>query len=177
MVGRQLGRMAGRVARATKPLADKAANSEFVRSMKAEYDKGRHGDEGSSDENTSDEGTSDENISDDAAAVAEAMGRVDWAKVRAATASRSGAVAERMRGMAADVDWKKVQSGAAAVSSALIAAVASGQIPVHGRLAGPVTRAILNDQNLAQRVKVVLDGSGSPPPDFRGVIDTTAHET
>ena len=167
MVGRQLGRMAGRVARATKPLADKAANSEFVRSMKAEYDKGRHGDETSSDETSS----------DDAAAVAEAMGRVDWAKVRAATASRSGAVAERMRGMAADVDWKKVQSGAAAVSSALIAAVASGQIPVHGRLAGPVTRAILNDQNLAQRVKVVLDGSGSPPPDFRGVIDTTAHET
>jgi hypothetical protein len=57
-----------------------------------------------------------------------------------------------MKSMAAEVDWDKVQPVAAKVSSALIAAVASGQLGIGGRFAAPVARAIMNDRNLAQRV-------------------------
>ena len=79
--------------------------------------------------------------------------------------------------MAQQVDWQAVQPVAAQVSSALIAAVASGQIPLGGPLTGRVARTIMNDQNLAQRVADALDRTAAPmPPDFRGVIDTTGTE-
>ena len=152
MVGRRLGRMAGKVART-------AGNTQFVRSVREEYRKGRDGEP-----------------SDEEAEVTAALRGVDWAKVKAATSAKTGAAAQRMREMAKDVDWGKVQSGAAVVSSALIAGIASGQIPVTGRVTGPLARAIINDGNLAARVNASLAGSGNAPPDFRQVIETTATE-
>jgi hypothetical protein len=63
------------------------------------------------------------------------------------------------------------------VSRALIAAVASGELPLAGRLGGPVVRAIVNDRNLAQQVGDSLRANDAPlPPDFRGAIETTARE-
>src|SRR5262249_5292851 len=103
--------------------------------------------------------------------VAEALGRVDWAQVRADTARRTGDAARAMKAMAGQVDWAKVQPAAAQVSNALIHAVASGRLPVGGRLTNTVARAIVDQGGLAQRVAANLD---QPPPDFREVIDTTA---
>lgn len=107
--------------------------------------------------------------------VVAALRAVDWSKVRTATSERSSAAAQRMREMAGDVDWGRVQAGAAVVSSALIAAVASGQVPLGGRLAGPVARAILNDADLGARVNSRLKGDAAPP-DLRNEVrpDTTA---
>jgi hypothetical protein len=164
MVGRRLARMTGRVAR-------NARDSQFVRTLRDEYRKGRDGETGETGE------IGDATASDaDVEAVAVAMRGVDWSRVKAATAARTGAAAKRMKTMARDVDWAKVQSGAAVVSSALIAAVASGQIPVKGPVTGPIARAIINDGNLAARVNAVMARSGTTPPDFRQVIDTTATE-
>ena len=110
--------------------------------------------------------------------VAEAMRGVDWAKVRAATSERSADAAAAMRTMAKEVDWAKVQPVAAKVSSALMAAVASGQLGVGGRLGSTVARAIINDRNLAHRVSTELVRQEQPlPPDFRNVIDVTATES
>jgi hypothetical protein len=106
--------------------------------------------------------------------VAEALGTVDWAQVRAETARRTGDAARAMKAMADQVDWAKVQPMAAQVSSALIAAVASGRLPVGGRLTNTVARAIVDQGGLAQRVAGHLD---QPPPDFRQVIDTTGTDT
>jgi hypothetical protein len=79
--------------------------------------------------------------------------------------------------MAEQVDWAKVQPVAAHVSSALIAAVATGQIGVGGRVGSMVVRAIADQAGLAQRVAVTLDADDAPlPPDFRQVIDVTAEE-
>jgi hypothetical protein len=82
-----------------------------------------------------------------------------------------------MRDMAAQVDWAKVQPVAAQVSSALIAAVASGRLPVGGRLTTTVARAIADQGGLAQRVAQTLDQNRSAlPPDFRQAIGTTSTE-
>ena len=153
--------MTGRVAR-------NARDSQFVRTLRDEYRKGRDGETGE----IGDAAASDADVE----AVAVAMRGVDWSRVKAATAARTGAAAKRMKTMAGDVDWAKVQSGAAVVSSALIAAVASGQIPVKGPVTGPIARAIINDGNLAARVNAVMARAGTTPPDFRQVIDTTATE-
>ncbi|HAP76249.1 MAG TPA: hypothetical protein DCR14_09225 [Acidimicrobiaceae bacterium] len=171
MVGRQLGRLAGKVARAAKPLADKAKATDFARSLKDAYVEGR---DGTADTNAAEPVAVDP--ADDTNAVAEALRSVDWAKVRAATAERTSDAAQRMKAMAAEVDWSRVQAGAAHVSSALIAAVASGQIPVGGRLAGPVARAIINDRDIAQRVSTSLQRTESQPPDFRGAIEATSRD-
>jgi hypothetical protein len=106
--------------------------------------------------------------------VATALGTVDWGQVKAETARRTGDAARAMKAMADQVDWAKVQPMAAQVSSALIAAVASGRLPVGGRLTSTVARAIVDQGGLAQRVGQNLDRL---PPDFRQVIDTTASET
>ena len=166
--------MAGRLARAAQPLAAKARGSDFVRELRAAYDEGRAGADGASD-GIGDGGNSDEtgggigsDQNSDEAAVSEALQSVDWAAVRAATAEKSSEAALRMKAMAAEVDWAKVQAGAARVSSALIAAVASGQLPVGGRLAGPVARAIINEGGLAQRVHHSLRSSR----DTQGADDT-----
>jgi hypothetical protein len=64
------------------------------------------------------------------------------------------------------------------VSSAMIAAVASGRIGVGGPLGSMVVRTIADQAGLGQRVAQTLENEHVPlPPDFRHVIDTTAHET
>ena len=113
----------------------------------------------------------------DAAEVATALKGVDWAGVRTATAERTSAARRAMRDMGDQVDWAKAQPVAAQVSSALIAAVASGQIGVGGRLGTTVARAIVDQGGLGQRVAQNLNAQHAPmPPDFREVIDTTAQE-
>jgi hypothetical protein len=113
----------------------------------------------------------------DAAEVASAMRGIDWSAVRTATSERTSDAARVMRSAAEHVDWAKVQPVAAQVSSALIAAVASGRLPVGGRLGSTVARAIV-DQGLAQRVAGQLrDEPEAMPPDFRHAIETTSRES
>lgn len=150
-----------------EPALVKARATDFARRLKAEYEAGKRGDPD----------PDPERDDADATEVANAMRRVDWAKVRAATGERTADAAAAMRSMAKEVDWAKVQPVAAKVSSALMAAVASGQLGVGGRLGGTVARAIINDRNLAQRVNNELVKHEQPmPPDFRNVIDVTATE-
>ena len=112
----------------------------------------------------------------DAEDVAEALRRVDWGEVRTATAGKATDVTKAMRAMSSQVDWDKVQPMAAQVSSALIAAVAAGRIPVGGRL-GPIVAKAITDQNMATRVaKNIEQSSASAPPDFRKIIEATATE-
>lgn len=116
-------------------------------------------------------------IESDAKEVAEAMRRVDWTQVRAATSERATDVSQAMRTLADQVDWAKVQPVAAQVSSALIAAVAAGRIPVGGRLGPMVAKAITDQNNLGKRIATDLQNSQAPmPPDFRGAIEATATE-
>jgi hypothetical protein len=121
----------------------------------------------------------DESLDRDAEQVAQALRGVDWGQVRAATSERSTEVARTMRSLADHVDWAKVQPVAAQVSSALIAAVAAGRIPVGGPLGSMVARAIADQNNLGNRVAVNLQRSaaGSPPdfrPDIHRAIEATA---
>ena len=116
-------------------------------------------------------------LDSDADEVADALRGVDWTQVRAATAERTNDVARTMRSLADHVDWAKVQPVAAQVSSALIAAVAAGRIPVGGRLGPIVVRAITDQNNLGRRVAANLEHTSTPvPPDFRGIIEATATE-
>ena len=120
----------------------------------------------------------DATLENDAAEVADAMRRVDWAQVKVVTTERTTDVARTMRSLADNVDWNKVQPVAAQVSSALIAAVAAGRIPVGGSLGPMVARAITDQNNLGRRIAADLAKSPSAvPPDFRDAIDTTAHES
>ena len=168
-----LGRAAANLRRSLNAAAVKARAADFARTLRTEYEAGKHGTTDAPDEATEDA---------DAAAVADAMRGVDWSKVRAATTEKSAEAAHAMKSMAAEVDWDKVQPVAAKVSSALIAAVASGQLGIGGRFAAPVARAIMNDRNLAGRVSANLAaGNSAEPPDFLpaicdGAIDTTARE-
>lgn len=109
--------------------------------------------------------------------VAAALRGVDWAKVRTATAERSGDAARTVKAMAEQVDWAKVQPVAAQVSTALIAAVASGQLGVGGRLGSTVARAIVDQGGLGQRVARRIPADQlAVPAELRRVIDTTARE-
>jgi hypothetical protein len=112
----------------------------------------------------------------DAGEVASVLQSVDWAAVRSATAVRAGDATRAARAMAEQVDWGKVQPAAARVSSALIAAVASGQLRVGGPVGSMLARTIVDQGGLAERVAATLQAEQAPlPPDFRGdVIDTTA---
>lgn len=113
----------------------------------------------------------------DATAVVGAMSRVDWSAVRAATANRTSDAAQAMRVAADHVDWAKVQPMATQLSSALIAAVASGQLSVGGKLGSTVARTIVDQGGLAQKVTAQLQRTPAQmPPDFRSVIDTTARD-
>jgi hypothetical protein len=107
--------------------------------------------------------------------VAVALRGVDWTGVRASATDRAGEVARSVRSMAEHVDWARVQPVAAQVSSALIAAVAAGRLPVGGRVGPLVARAIVDQGGLAGRVAARLEPSTLP--DLRDVIDTTASET
>lgn len=110
--------------------------------------------------------------------VAEAMRGIDWASVRAATSERTGDAAKAMRQAAEHVDWAKVQPVAAQVSSALIAAVASGRLGVGGPLGAKVARTILNQGGLAQQVATKLrDQPAAMPVEFKGIIEATSRES
>jgi len=156
------------LANAVRPATSKATStaSEFARNLRAEFEAGQ-----------ASAVTDDEQ----AAQVAEAMRGVDWAKVRESTSAKSSDAAKSVKTMAAEVDWEKVQPVAAKVSSALIAAVASGHLGVGGRLGPTVARAIMNDRNLAARVSATLATDDISPPDLRkiviaGAIDATSTE-
>jgi hypothetical protein len=162
--------MAGKLTRKVKPVTERARATDFAHTLRSAYEAGKRDDEGAP-------ASAPASGPDDVAEVADALSGVDWAKVRAATADRTAEMSKAMKAMAADVDWARVQAGAARVSTALIAAVASGQLPVGGRLAGPVARAIINDRGLAQQVSERFPrGSDTEPPDFRGIIETTGRD-
>ncbi|MBI4883589.1 MAG: hypothetical protein HY826_05980 [Actinobacteria bacterium] len=166
--GKGLGKAIARAKQLAEPALMRVRATEFARRLKAEYEAGKAGDP---------EPPADGETETEAEQVANAMRAVDWAKVRAATGERKAEAAAAMRSMAAEVDWSKVQPVAAKVSSALIAAVASGQLGVGGRLGGTVARAIINDRNLAHQVSTELVKHDQPlPPDFRNVIDVTGTE-
>lgn len=159
--------MAGKLARKVKPVTERARATDFAHTLRTAYEAGKRGDEGAPTEATA----------ADADEVADALSGVDWAKVRAAAADRTAEMSRAMKTMAADVDWARVQAGAARVSSALIAAVASGQLPIGGRLARPVARAIINDHGLAQQVSEKMSGGRDcQPPDFREIIEATGRD-
>ena len=166
MAGRQLGRLAAKLLGSANPSSVRERAAEFARTLKQQYEAGLRGEPEPDD--------TDPAAADD---VAEAMRGVDWAAVRQATSKGTSEAAERMKAMATQVDWQKVQPVAAQVSSALIAAVASGQIPVGGPLGGRVLRTIMNDHGLAQRVASSLAPTPQAMPDFRAVIDTTGNDT
>ena len=169
MTARGLGRTAARLAQAVKPAAVKTRAADFARTLKAEYEAGKL----EAEQQPPAEAAATQEAEADA--VADAMRKVDWAKVKAATGEKGAEAAQVMRSMAAEVDWDKVQPVSAKVSSALIAAVASGQIGMGGRYGSTVARAIMNDRNLAQKVSTSLARHDAPmPPDFRGIIDATA---
>ena len=164
MTAHGLGRAAARLANAVKPATSRA--SAFAQNLRAEFEAGQAL-------------AVDTPVAEEAhaAEVAEAMRGVDWAKVRASTSARGSDAAKSMKTMAAEVDWDKVQPVAAKVSSALIAAVASGQMGVGGRFGPTVARAIMNDRNLASRVSTTLAGDESAVPDFRKIVIAGAIET
>jgi hypothetical protein len=164
MAGRQLGRLAARLLGSANPSTARERAAEFARTLKEQYEAGLRGDP---DVDAPPDGADTTDDPASAEEVAAAMRGVDWASVRQATAKGTSEAAERMRAMASNVDWEKVQPVAAQVSSALIAAVASGQIPVGGPLGGRVLRTIMNDHGLAQRVATSLAPTPQAMPDFR----------
>ncbi|MCE9620799.1 MAG: hypothetical protein K8R99_00465 [Actinomycetia bacterium] len=181
MASEMLGKAIARAKQLAEPALVKARATEFAKKLKSEYEAGKRGDPepdpDTDPETGANPGTADKSDEADAEQVAEAMRGVDWAKVRAATSERGADAAAAMRTMAKEVDWAKVQPVAAKVSTALMAAVASGQLGIGGRLGSTVARAIINDRNLAQRVSTELVRQEQPlPPDFRNVIDATATE-
>lgn len=184
---------ARRVARAVTTTKWGAKAKEVAASLKAQHAAGRDGDESPAVPvwptpkeqfdalkhlfRTSPTNEATDADAGDAEEVAEALRRVDWTEVRAATSERTSDAARTMRSLADHVDWAKVQPVAAQVSSALIAAVAAGRIPVGGRLGPIVVRAITDQNNLGKRVAARLaDSTSGAPPDFRGVIEVTATE-
>jgi hypothetical protein len=184
-------RAAGRFVRAVKSGDWKAKAKQGADSLKAEYKAGKVGEESAptpiwpTPKEQLDRVLGlfrspkpvPEDLDAEADQVAVALRGVDWAGVRAATATRTGDAARAARTMAAQVDWAKVQPVAARVSSALIAAVASGRLGVGGPLGSMVVRTIADQSGLAQRVAQNLENEQAPlPPDFRDVIDTTARE-
>lgn len=187
MTARGLGRAAARLTRVVNASTAKARAAEFARTLKAEYEAGKAEVEASEVAADADEAPASETpeVASEAEVeeVAAAMRGVDWAKVRAATSERGAEAAHAMKSMAAEVDWSRVQPVAAKVSSALIAAVASGQLGIGGRAGSTVARAIMNDRDLAQRVSNSLTRHpGQQPPDFRAqmgqpAIETSATET
>lgn len=191
------GGAAGRLARAISGSDLSAKAKQAAQALKQEYESGKSGSEaepaqiwgtprqqidsliailrGPRDEAQS--SVDDEAAADtDAEEVAEALQGVDWARVKAATGERTGEAADAVKAMAQQVDWGKVQPVAAQVSSALIAAVASGQLGLGGRLGPTVARAIINQGGLGQRVASKVAASATPPPDLRGVIEATSRE-
>lgn len=108
----------------------------------------------------------------DVAELTTLMGGIDWAGVRTATAARTTETAQAVRTLAGQVDWAAVQPVAAQASSALIAAVATGQLPVGGRIGSMVARAMIDQGGLGQRLgRQVLADQSAARPELRQVID------
>jgi hypothetical protein len=138
---------------------------------------GSSGESSASGESATTEPVDEATIAADAEQVAEALRGVDWTSVSAAAAERTNDAARTVKAMADQVDWAKVQPVAAHVSSALIAAVASGQLSVGGRLGSTVARAIVDQGGLGQQVaKRVNAQQLAVPNDLRRIIDSTARE-
>lgn len=180
MVTGVFAKAAARLADAVRPFSSKARAVDFARLLRDEYRAGRAevaDRQAAVRDADREDGRSDD---DDERTIVGAVRDIDWAAVRQATSARTGEIAQRMKAMAAEVDWRSVQPAAAHVSSALIAAVASGHLPLGGKLGSTVARAIMNDGGLAQRVGATMTSRAgreqSHVPDFRGVIDTTATE-
>ena len=203
MASGDAGRRTGRLAASLSPAALKRRATDAAAVLKSEYEAGKRGEDDTpvtplwaspkeqldavvallrsardvapapSDDNDVD-GTAGV---DDVATVAAAMRGVDWAAVKSATAERGADATRVMRTMADQVDWTKVQPVAGQVTSALIAAVASGQLPVGGRIGSSVARAIVDQGGLGQRLTQRVAADGAPlPPDFRPVIEVTGIE-
>ncbi len=169
MAGRQLGQITSKILESGTPAALKRRATDFAKKLKAEYEAGLREEPTTAEQ----EATADE--------VSEAMRKVDWTKVKATTASKTADVSQSVKTMAAQVDWDRVTPVAAEVSAALIAAVASGQLPIGGAMGARVARTIMNDHGLAQQVARSLARTPEQhPPDFRplvvGAIETTATE-
>jgi hypothetical protein len=188
---------AGRGLRALRTTDWKAKAKQAAATLKAEYEAGKQGDDSPAEQiwpsaseqfdgvvsllRTARSSASSKTAGEldaEASDVAVALRGVDWSGVKAATSEHTSGARRAMREMADQVDWAKVQPVAAQVSSALIAAVASGQIPMGGMLGSTVVRTIVNQGGLAQKVADSINDHNTPlPPDFRSVIDTTARDT
>lgn len=204
MANGDVGRRTGRLAASLSPAALKRRATDAAAVLKAEYEAGKRGEDDTPvtplwaspkeqldavvallrsardaaprprDDAAATAGTA---AGDDVDTVAAAMRGVDWAAVKSATAERGADATRVMRAMADQVDWTKVQPVAGQVTSALIAAVASGQLPVGGRIGGSVARAIVDQGGLSQRLTQRVADDGAPlPPDFRPVIEVTGSE-
>jgi len=139
---------------------------------------GRSGSAGSADSTDSTDSGADGIDDAEVAEVAAAIRGVDWAGVRAAAAGRTTEASKAMKSMAEQVDWAKVQPVAAKVSSALIAAIATGQLGVGGRLASTVARTITDQNGLGQRVADHLRQAPSDDSiDFRNTIAAVSRES
>ena len=183
VVARTFGKAAAKLAEAVKPFTSKERATDFARLLREQYREGKAAvDAAEAAGSGGGDGAGDDGAGDvaDERTVIGALRDIDWAAVRHSTAAKTGDVAERMKAMAAEVDWRSVQPAAAHVSSALIAAAASGRLPLGGPLGSTVARAIMNDRGLAQRVSAAMtarpDQGVEQVPDFRGVIDTTARD-
>jgi len=187
---------AGRLFKAVRTTDWKGKATGAVQTLKDEYEAGKRGDEAPAEKiwgtpkeqfdaivgllrsapDTPEQ--DDATLAADADEVAEALRGVDWTGVRAATAERTGDAAKAMKQMADQVDWAKVTPVATQMSSALIAAVAAGRLPVGGRLGSTVARAIIDQGGLGQMVasKVATEPAAAPP-DFRGAIDVTSRDS
>jgi hypothetical protein len=129
------------------------------------------------DDVVADDVVADDEVEVEAQEVATAMRGVDWAAVRAATSERTSEAARVMKSAAEHVDWAAVQPVAAQVSSALIAAVASGRLGIGGRLGSTVARTIIDQGGLAQRVAHQLrDQPAAMPVEFKGIIEASSRE-
>lgn len=149
----------------------------LLRSAAASVGSTASGASSASGESATTEPVDDATMAADADQVAEALRGVDWSTVSAAAAERTSDAARTVKAMADQVDWAKVQPVAAQVSSALIAAVASGQLGVGGRLGSTVARAIVDQGGLGQQVaKRVNAQQLAVPNDLRRIIDSTARE-
>jgi hypothetical protein len=107
------------------------------------------------------------------AAAAEAVEAAEAAEVTRllGEVARSADAVQAVKAMSAQVDWAKVQPVAAQASSALIAAVAAGKLPVGGRTGALVARAMLDQGGLGQRVGRQMAGQVRVSPDLRRAID------
>lgn len=99
------------------------------------------------------------------------LSKVDWVAVRESASSRSADATRAVRSMAAQVDWERVQPVARQASSLLIAAVASGQMPVAGRTGAMVARAMLDQGGLGERVGRQVLQQTALRPELRTVIE------